>query len=159
MGNSMTNQAVYLTADGMKKLEEELEHLRNVRRAEVAVRLREAMEDGELIDNAEYEAAKNEQAFVEGRILELDRMLSQAKIIEQKSKFDLVEIGATVVIKEGNRKPETYTIVGAAEANPKQGLISNESPLGRALLGKKVDDLVEVQAPDGTLKFRIVKIK
>ncbi|MEJ2013684.1 MAG: transcription elongation factor GreA [Anaerolineales bacterium] len=155
----MSNQAVYLTAEGMKKLEEELEHLRNVRRQEVAVRLREAMEDGELIDNAEYEAAKNEQAFVEGRILELDRMLSQAKIIEHKGKADQVEIGATVVIKEGNRKPETYTIVGAAEANPKQGLISNESPLGQALLGKKIDDLVEVKAPDGTLKFRIVKIK
>jgi len=155
----MSNQAVYVTAEGLKKLEEELEHLRNVRRQEVAVRLREAMEDGELIDNAEYEAAKNEQAFVEGRILELDRMLSQAQIIEHKTKADQVEIGATVVIKEGNRKPETYTIVGAAEANPKQGLISNESPLGRALLGKKVDDLVEVQAPDGTLKFRIVKIK
>jgi transcription elongation factor GreA len=155
----MSNQAVYLTAEGLKKLEEELEHLRNVRRQEVAIRLREAMEDGELIDNAEYEAAKNEQAFVEGRILELDRMLSQAQIIEHNSKSDQVEIGATVVIKEGNRKPETYTIVGAAEANPKQGLISNESPLGRALLGKKVDDLVEVQAPDGTLKFRIVKIK
>lgn len=155
----MSNQAVYLTAEGMKKLEEELEHLRNVRRQEVAIRLREAMEDGELIDNAEYEAAKNEQAFVEGRILELDRMLSQAKIIEHKAKSDLVEIGSTVVIKEGNRKPETYTIVGAAEANPKEGLISNESPLGHSLLGKKVDDLVEVRAPDGTLKFRIVKIK
>ncbi|MFN2147107.1 MAG: transcription elongation factor GreA [Anaerolineales bacterium] len=155
----MSNQSVYLTAEGLKKLEEELEHLRNVRRSEVAIRLREAMEDGELIDNAEYEAAKNEQAFVEGRILELDRMLSQAKIIEHKGKADQVEIGATVVIKEGNKKPETYTIVGAAEANPKQGLISNESPLGRALLGKKVDDLVDVQAPDGTLKFRIVKIK
>jgi transcription elongation factor GreA len=159
MGNPMSNQAVYLTASGMKKLEEELEHLRNVRRTEVAIRLREAMEDGELIDNAEYEAAKNEQAFVEGRILELDRMLSQAKIIEHKGKGDQVEIGATVVIKEGNRKPETYTIVGAAEANPKEGLISNESPLGRSLLGKKIDDLVEVKAPDGTLKFRIVKIK
>jgi transcription elongation factor GreA len=155
----MSNQAVYLTPDGLKKLEVELEHLRNVRRQEVAIRLREAMEDGELIDNAEYEAAKNEQAFVEGRILELDRMLSQAQIIEHKDKTDQVEIGSTVVIKEGNRKPETYTIVGAAEANPKEGLISNESPLGQSLLGKKVDDLVEVQAPDGTLKFRIVKIK
>ncbi len=155
----MSNQTVYLTPEGLKKLEEELEHLRNVRRQEVAVRLREAMEDGELIDNAEYEAAKNEQAFVEGRILELDRMLSQAKIIEHKAKTDQVEIGSTVVIKEGNRKPETYTIVGAAEANPKEGLISNESPLGQSLLGKKVEDLVEVRAPDGTLKFRIVKIK
>lgn len=155
----MSNQTVYLTPEGLKKLEEELEYLRNVRRQEVAVRLREAMEDGELIDNAEYEAAKNEQAFVEGRILELDRMLSQAKIIEHKAKTDQVEIGSTVVIKEGNRKPETYTIVGAAEANPKEGLISNESPLGQSLLGKKVEDLVEVRAPDGTLKFRIVKIK
>ncbi|TFH35959.1 MAG: transcription elongation factor GreA [Anaerolineales bacterium] len=156
----MANNAVYVTKEGLIKLEEDLEHLRNVRRQEVAKRLREAMEDGdELIDNAEYEAAKNEQAFVEGRILELERMLSQAQIIEHDSKSDKVEIGSTVVIKEGNRKPETYRIVGVAEANPKEGLISNESPLGKALLSKRVDDFAEVEAPDGALRFKIIKIK
>jgi len=156
----MANSAVYVTAEGLLKLEEELEHLRNVRRQEVAKRLREAMEDGdELIDNAEYEAAKNEQAFVEGRILELERMIAQAQIIEHDIKTDTVEIGSTVVIKEGNKKPETYRIVGIAEANPKQGLISNESPLGKALLKKRVGDPVEVEAPDGAIRFKVVKIK
>jgi transcription elongation factor GreA len=156
----MANNAVYVTKEGLIKLEEELRHLRNVRRQEVAHRLREAMEDGdELIDNAEYEAAKNEQAFVEGRILELERMIAQAQIIEHDKKSETVEIGSTVVIKEGNRKPETYRIVGVAEANPKEGLISNESPLGKALLKKRVGDSVEVEAPDGALRFKVVKIK
>ena len=156
----MANNAVYVTKEGLTKLEEELENLRNVRRQEVASRLREAMEDGdELIDNAEYEAAKNEQAFVEGRILELDHMLAQAQIIEHDKKSDTVKIGSTVVIKEGNKKPETYRIVGIAEANPKEGLISNESPLGKALLDKGIGDPVEVEAPDGALRFKVVKIK
>ena len=155
----MVNQAVYLTAEGYKKLEEELNHLRNVRRQEVAKRLREAMEGGELIDNAEYEAAKNEQAFVEGRILELEHLLAQAQVIEHTEPSEVVEIGSTVVVREGNRKPETFKIVGAAEANPKEGLISNESPLGKALLQKRVGDIVDVNAPDGVLRFRVVEIK
>ncbi len=155
----MENNGVYLTAEGKIKLEEELEHLREVRRKEVAERLHEAMEDGELIENAEYEAAKNEQAFVEGRILEIDRMLAQAIIIEPDADAEHVVIGSTVVIREGSKKPETYTIVGAAEADPKEGLISNESPLGRALLEKKVGENVDVQAPAGDLRFKVVKIK
>jgi transcription elongation factor GreA len=156
----MPSNAVYVTKEGLTKLEVELEHLRNVRRQEVARRLREAMEDGdELIDNAEYEAAKNEQAFVEGRILELERMVAQAQIIEHDKTSETVVIGSTVVIKEGNKKAETYRIVGIAEANPKEGLISNESPLGKALLNKRVGDPVEVEAPDGALRFKIVKIK
>ncbi len=155
----MGNHAVYLTIDGLKKLEEELEHLRNVRRVEVAQRLHEAMEDGELIENAEYEAAKNEQAFIEGRIIEIERMLSQAKLIEPGADSDVVRIGSTVVVKQDGQKRETYTIVGAAEADPKNGLISNESPLGQALLEHHVGDEVEVDAPAGVLRFRIVKIK
>ncbi len=151
---------VYITAEGLKKLEEELEHLRSVRRQEVALRLREAIQGGdELIDNAEYEAAKNEQAFVEGRIIELERMLAKAQIIEHDKKSDTVEIGSTVTIKEGKKKAETFTIVGAAEANPSSGLISNESPLGSALLNKQAGDVVEVKAPDGVIRFKIVKIK
>lgn len=156
----MSKNEVYITAEGLKKLEEELEHLRGVRRQEVALRLREAIQGGdELIDNAEYEAAKNEQAFVEGRIIELERMLGKAQIIEHNKKSDTVEIGATVTIKEGKKKAETFTIVGAAEANPKDGLISNESPLGSALLNKQIGDAVEVEAPDGVIRFKVVKIK
>ncbi len=156
----MSKNEVYITAEGLKNLEEELEHLRSVRRQEVALRLREAIQGGdELIDNAEYEAAKNEQAFVEGRIIELERMLAKAQIIEHKKKSDTVEIGATVTIKEGKKKAETFTIVGAAEADPKNGLISNESPLGSALLNKQVGDAVEVEAPAGVICFKVVKIK
>lgn len=156
----MSKNEVYITAEGLKKLEEELEHLRVVRRQEVALRLREAIQGGdELIDNAEYEAAKNEQAFVEGRIIELERMLGKAQIIEHNKKSDTVEIGATVTVKEGKKKAETFTIVGAAEADPKEGLISNESPLGSALLSKQVGDTVEVEAPDGVIRFKVVKIK
>jgi len=156
----MANSAVYLTAEGLKKLEEELEHLRTVKRLEVAQRLHEAMEDGELIENAEYEAAKNEQAFVEGRILELEHMLAQAQIIEPGRSKDVVRIGSTVVVQEdGNGGSETYTIVGVAEANPREGLISNESPLGVSLLDHKVGDVVTVKAPAGMLRFRLVKIK
>jgi len=155
----MGNSAVYVTPEGLKKLEEELEHLRTVKRQEVAQRLHEAMEDGELIENAEYEAAKNEQAFVEGRILELEHMLAQAQVIEPGKSTGVVGIGSTVVIQENGKSAETYTIVGAAEANPREGLISNESPLGQALLDHKVGDDVDVRAPAGTLRFRIVKIK
>jgi transcription elongation factor GreA len=155
----MAAHAIYVTRDGLKKLEEELEYLRTTKRQEVAQRLHEAMEDGELIENAEYEAAKNEQAFVEGRILELEHTLAQAQIIEPGKPSGVVRIGSTVVVQEDGKKPETYTIVGAAEANPKQGLISNESPLGQALLDHKVGDEVEVRAPAGVLRFRIVKIK
>jgi len=154
----MVGNVVYLTAEGLKKLQEELEFLRTEKRKEVAQRLHEAMEDGELIENAEYEAAKNEQAFVEGRILEIEHLISQAKVIERGKSKDVVQVGSTVTVKEDGGKPEKYTIVGVAEANPKEGLISNESPLGRALLEHKVGDDVEVQAPAGSLVFRIVKI-
>jgi transcription elongation factor GreA len=155
----MGNTAVYVTQEGLKKLEDELEHLRTVKRQEVAQRLHEAMEDGELIENAEYEAAKNEQAFVEGRILELEHMLAQAQVIEPGKSTGVVRIGSTVVIQEDSRPSETYTIVGAAEANPREGLISNESPLGQSLLDHKVGDEIDVRAPAGVIRFRIVKIK
>ncbi|MEE9215936.1 MAG: transcription elongation factor GreA [Anaerolineales bacterium] len=155
----MANQAVYLTKKGRKKLEEELTYLRDDKRLEVASRLHEAMEDGELIENAEYEAAKNEQAFVEGRILEIEHMLSAAQEIKRRRTNDKVRIGSTVVVKENGSSSETYTIVGIAEADPKEGLISNESPLGRALLQGKIGDTIEVEAPAGVLNFKIVKIK
>ncbi|GMR11665.1 MAG: transcription elongation factor GreA [Anaerolineae bacterium] len=155
----MANQAVYLTKKGRKKLEDELTYLRETKRQEVANRLHEAMEDGELIENAEYEAAKNEQAFVEGRILEIEYMLASAQEIKRHRATDMVLIGSTVVVKQDGSSSETYTIVGAAEASPKEGLISNESPLGQALLQRKVGDDIRVEAPAGVLSFRIVKIK
>jgi transcription elongation factor GreA len=155
----MANNSVYLTAPGRKKLEEELTHLREVRRLEVAERLHEAMEDGELIENAEYEAAKNEQAFIEGRIIELERMLAAAQVIKKGKSKGVVRIGSTVEVKQVGGDKETYTIVGAAEASPKEGLISNESPLGVGLLNKKEGDTVEIDAPAGELRFQITKIK
>jgi len=151
----------FLTKEGHQKLQEELEHLRTVKRQEVAERLHEAMEGGELIENAEYEAAKNEQAFVEGRIQELEALLATARVIEDNGKgkkTDLVQVGSTVTIKEGNFEPETYTIVGAAEANPREGKISNESPIGKAILNHKTGETVVVETPSGQYKVRIVKV-
>lgn len=150
----------FLTKEGYQKLADELEYLRTTKRKEVAERLHEAMEGGELIENAEYEAAKNEQAFVEGRILEVEIILASARIIEeQKNDPTTVQVGDTVVVKEGSNSPEEYTIVGAAEASPRDGKISNESPLGRALLNHRAGDEVIVEAPGGTFKVRVVKIK
>jgi transcription elongation factor GreA len=155
----MSDQPVFLTKEGYKKLEEELELLRTKRRAEVAERLHDAMEGGELIENAEYESAKNEQAFVEGRILTLETMLSNAIIIEEGGPQDIVRVGSKVTIQESNNPPEQYVIVGAAEANPKEGRISNQSPLGQSLLGRKAGDEVRVTAPAGILTFRVLSVK
>src|SRR3989337_2102594 len=132
----------FLTKEGFQKLQEELDFLRTAKRQEVANRLHEAMEGGELIENAEYEAAKNEQAFVEGRIQELEMLLATAKIIDEngRKKSDSVQIGSKVSIKEGNFEVETFTIVGAAEANPRDGKISNESPIGKSILNRKVGE-------------------
>jgi transcription elongation factor GreA len=150
----------FLTKEGFEKLQDELEYLRTVKRQEVADRLHEAMEGGELIENAEYEAAKNEQAFVEGRIQELEMLLATARVIEddKKKKADSVQVGSTVTIQEDGYEEETYTIVGAAEANPREGKISNESPIGKAILNHRAGDDVHVEAPDGSYKVRIVKI-
>src|SRR5512139_3898171 len=133
----------FLTRSGYEQLQEELDHLRTVKRQEVAERLHEAIEGGELIEDAEYEAAKNEQAFVEGRIQELEMLLANARIIEEAhGKMDIVQVAATVTVQEEGQEPEEYTIVGPAEANPRKGRISNESPLGRALLDHKAGDRV-----------------
>ena len=155
--------AKFLTKEGFQKLQDELEHLRTVKRQEVADRLHEAMEGGELIENAEYEAAKNEQAFVEGRIQELETLLASARVIEEEKEKNhqagLVEIGSTVTIQEQGFEAETYTIVGAAEANPREGKISNESPIGKAILNHEIGDSVHVETPDGTYKVKIIKVK
>jgi transcription elongation factor GreA len=150
----------FLTHEGFLKLQQELEILRTEKRNEVALRLHEAMEGGELIENAEYEAAKNEQAFLEGRIKELEMILASARVIDESSVVtDMVQVGSTVTIQEEGLEPETYTIVGAAEANPKEGLISNESPLGKALLNKKPGDAVQVDAPGGVFVVTILKVE
>jgi len=154
-------QVEYLTREGYEKLQAELEHLRKVRRKEIAQRLHEALTEGELLDNAELEAARNEQAFVEGRILELETLLGNAEIIEEggDSSGEVVEMGSQVTVVEGSGPKETYHIVGSAEAAPTEGKISYESPLGRALMGCRVGDEVTVNAPGGELVFRVVKIR
>lgn len=151
----------YLTKEGYEKLLEELEYLRTKKRQEVAQRLREAMEDGDAgIDNdAEVDAAKNEQAFVEGRIRELEMLLANVRIVDEKKNNGIVQIGSKVTIQEDGYEPETYTIVGAAEIDPKNRRISNESPLGKALLDHRAGDVVEVKAPDGAFKVKIIKVE
>lgn len=152
----------FLTPAGYQKLQDELEQLRTVKRQEVAARLREAMEDGGDMGvdlDAEYEAAKNEQAFVEGRIQELEILLANASVIENSGKREVVDVGATVTIKEGRNKPEVYTVVGRAEANPREGRISNESPLGQAIMDHRAGDKVDVEAPGGSFTVQIVKVK
>ena len=152
----------FLTKVGFQKLADELEYLRTTKRLEVANRLHEAMEGGELIENAEYEAAKNEQAFVEGRIQELEMILASARIIDnkgKKEKGDLVQVGSLVTIKESGSSSEKYSIVGAAEANPRDGKISNESPIGKAILNHRAGEEVNVEAPGGTFKVKIVKVE
>ncbi|GAP17181.1 transcription elongation factor GreA [Levilinea saccharolytica] len=149
----------FLTQEGFQKLQEELEFLRTIKRQEIAERLHEAMEGGELIENAEYEAAKNEQAFVEGRIKELELILATARVISLDAPAsETAQVGDTVTIQEGDGEPEDYTIVGAAEADPAIGRVSNESPLGKALLNRKVGDIVQVDAPAGAFTVRILKI-
>ncbi len=150
----------FLTREGFEKLQEELEYLRTQRRQEIAQRLHEAMEGGELIENAEYEAAKNEQAFVEGRIKELEILLATARIVDEIPAADSVQVGCRVTIQEeGSDIQETYSIVGAAEANPSEGKISNESPLGKALLNHKPGDKVQVDAPAGSFWVTIIKVE
>ncbi len=155
----MSEQPIYVTRDGLKKLEEELEYLRTVKRAEVAQRLHDAMGEGDIDENAEYDDAKNEQSFVEGRILTLEIMVKNAALIEEGKRKDQIMLGSTVTIAENGGEPETYHLVGSAEADPRRGRISNESPLGRALLGKRVGDKVTISAPAGTLTFTIIAIQ
>ena len=148
----------FLTREGYQKLQEELDYLRTVKRQEVAERLHEAMEGGELIEDAEYEAAKNEQAFVEGRIQELEILLANARVIQEAASPDVVQVGSRVTIQDGESEPEVYTIVGPAEANPRNGRISNESPLGRALMEHRAGDTVRVDAPGGSFVVRVLKV-
>jgi transcription elongation factor GreA len=155
----MDRQQTFLTSEGYDRLEEELHHLRKVKRQQVARRLHEALAEGDILENAELEDARNEQAFVEGRILTLETILRNAVIIEENGPRDSVGLGSRVTVVEGEEPPETYHIVGSAEADPARGLISNESPLGRALMGRKVGETATVNAPAGLLVFEVVDIQ
>lgn len=154
-------EAVVVTKDGLKALEEELNQLKTVRRKQVAERLKEAISYGDLSENSEYEEAKNEQAFVEGRILELEGMIKNAKVIDEKQHSKkVVEIGTKVKIQNTKRKTEEYefTIVGSTEADPFSNRVSNESPMGEALMGSKQGDTVVVDAPAGKSEFEVQKL-
>lgn len=160
----MNSQPNYLTLDGKKKLEEELAYLTTTARKELAERLTFAIKQGDLSENADYHKAKEDQSFLEGRIKMIESMLRNLVIVEQAraetSSKDVVHIGCTVtVVEEGYGDSETYMIVGAAEASPRQGKISNESPIGKAILGKRVGEKAVVQAPGGETTFKIVQIQ
>lgn len=156
----MKEKEVLLTVEGLKKLEEELERYKSVRRRDVAERIKQAIEFGDITENSEYEDAKNEQAWIEGRILTLEKMLRNAKIIDdENNSTDEVRLGSTVLLRdmEYNEQLE-YTIVGSVEADPANNKISNESPVGKAIIGKTKGSVVEVNVPAGNLKYEIVDI-
>ncbi len=149
----------YLTAEGLEKIKNELAHLKTTVRNELSARLRAAIEMGDLSENADYIQAKEEQAFIEGRILELDFLLSNVKIIEEKDRKDgKVDIGSKVTVKESDYPEETYYLVGPKEADPINGKISYESPIGKALINHKVGDEVVINTPGGKLILKITKV-
>ena len=156
----MTNEEILLTRGGLEKLEKELFFLKSVKRKEVAARIKEAITYGDITDNSEYEDAKNEQAFVEGRIITLEKILRRARILEKGERGNhYVTVGSTVRLKDIEMNREfTYTIVGTAEADPGDNKISNESPVGKAILGLSIGDEVEVKVPAGSLKYKILEI-
>lgn len=156
----MVQKEVFLTPEGLTKLEEELDISKTVRRKEIASRIKTALDFGDLSENSEYDQAKNEQAQLEERIAKIETMLRNAKLIdEDEVTTDVVSIGSKVVVHdlEYDEKME-YLIVGSAEADPFEGKISNESPLGSALLGKKPGEQVEVKVPDGSIKYKVLTI-
>ena len=156
----MSSKEVIMTVEGLKKIEDELEYLKTVRRKEVAEKIKAALAFGDISENSEYDEAKNDQADLEKRIMKLEGLLSNAKLIDESEiKTDEVSIGSIVHVKDLEfDEIMEYTIVGATEADPYENKISNESPVGRALIGKKVGDVIEVQVPDGFAKFEIEKI-
>lgn len=154
----MPQKKVYLTQEGISKLEAELNLLRNERRQDVADRIQRAKELGGTVNNAEYDDAKNEQSFVEGRILTLEHLINNAVIISDKGHSGVVELGSKVTVINQAGEMEHYLIVGSAEASPSEGKISNESPIGHAIIGKKVGDKVEVEIPAGKIKLTLVEV-
>lgn len=154
----MQNNEIYLTPEGAKNLRTELEDLTNNKRSEIAMRLRHAVEMGDLSENADYIKAKEDQAFLEGRIQELEFILREAIIIEKNERNDVVSIGNEVTISQDNGKPETFHLVGVKEANPRKGKISHESPIGKALIGKSIGETALVETPGGKIELKILEI-
>lgn len=151
-------QKTLITKEGLEKMQKELEDLRTTKRAEVAQRLKEAIAMGDLSENSEYDEAKNAQAFLEGRIVQLEQQIRTAQIIV-KGKKNRIDVGSTVTIEDMEEYvKETVTIVGSAESNPFEGRISNESPVGRALVGAKAGDIVEADAPNSVTKYKVISI-
>ncbi len=161
-GFTDNDEQTLVTKEGLKKLKEELDYLKGTRRTEVAQRLKEAISYGDLSENSEYEEAKNEQAFVEGRIIELEQKIKNAKIISDKkeTKHKETEIGSTVTVRNttDDDEPEKFTIVGSTEADPLDRKVSNESPIGKALLGNRKGDVVKVNSPSGILSYEILNV-
>lgn len=158
---SENSKQVILTYEGVRKIEDELEHLKTVRRKEVTQKIKTALSFGDLSENSEYDEAKNEQAFVEGRIATLENMLKNAKIIDDEDiKTDVVSIGSVVKVRDLEYDDEfDFIIVGSAEADPGKMKISNEAPIGKGLLGKKVGEKAEIQVPDGIITYEVLEIR
>jgi transcription elongation factor GreA len=152
-------QPNYLTPEGEAKLNAELQELKGPKREELSQRLRSAIQMGDLSENADYHKAKEDQGFLEGRIQEIEAILRNTVIIEKSTGQDFVFIGSHVTIQEGSDDPEEYHLVGPTEADPRKGKISHESPIGRALMNKKVGDIAEAETPGGNIKFKILKIE
>lgn len=158
----MTEKEVLITPEGLKKLEKELNQLKTTKRREVAERIKEALEFGDISENSEYDDAKNEQAFIEGRILTLEKMLRNAKVVDADDDEDefAISVGKHVTLKDLETQDVfEYQIVGSAEADPGQAKISNESPVGRAIMGKEAGTIVEVEVLDGVLQYEVIKVR
>lgn len=154
------NNVVYLTEEGLQSIKEELQYLKTVRREEISEKLEKAIRQGDLKENADYHDAKDEQAFVEGRIRDLEDSLRRSEIIEDNGPSDVVRVGSTVTVcEEGYDDEEVYSIVGAHEADPGNGRISNESPIGQALLGARAGDTVNAETPAGEIRFVVQSIE
>lgn len=155
----MADKPVFLTPEGRTKLKQELDFLISVKRPEVAEAIHSAKEEGDISENSAYDAAKEQQAFIEGRIMQIEQMLKNAEIIESQAATGIVVLGSKVkVVEKGSKDEENYQIVGSAEADPTKGRISNESPVGRALMGKKTGDQVVVKTPAGERQLRLVQV-
>ncbi len=158
----MADKRSILTEEGLKKIEQQLENLKSVRRIEVAQRIKQAIDFGDISENSEYDDAKNEQAFIEGEILRLEKILRESDVIHDDAEGtkDIVRLGNTIVLRDVEFDEEdTYTLVGSAEADVTEGKISNESPVGAAVLGHKIGDIIDINVPDGVLKYEIISIK
>jgi transcription elongation factor GreA len=155
----MEKRELFLTRDGAEKLRRELEELRGPRRADLARRLRTAIQHGDLTENADYTAAKEEQAFLEGRVQELELLLKEATIVDAQPASDEAAVGSTVVVSRDGGAPETFQLVGVKEADPRNGKISHESPIGRALMGKRVGETSIAQTPGGQVELKILEIR